>query len=67
MGKKKKGAPSTKKRIAKTVKPPRDHQIDFSEIPELSDRQLKSIKRLRRAITEERVREIVREELKKRA
>ncbi|MDF0650264.1 MAG: hypothetical protein CV081_05940 [Nitrospira sp. LK265] len=39
------------KRAARNVKPMPDSQIDFSDIPELSDEQLKRMRRVGRPVT----------------
>ena len=48
MARRKLGSSAPGKRTAGNVKHMRDSQIDYSEIPELSDKQLKSMKRVGR-------------------
>jgi uncharacterized protein (DUF4415 family) len=50
MAKRSSGSSVRGKRARKSATPIPDHDIDFSDIPELSDRQLKSMRRVGRPV-----------------
>ena len=59
MARKSFGSSARGSRARKSAKPIPDRKIDFSDIPELSDRQLQSMKRLGRPLLGEAPRKLV--------